>query len=159
MSLSIEKNQNVFSGIFGWSGYWCTREKQFCSWILVYKCCVFDSAFDGGNRTRGGWELKVGISSELKINSTCLECLDCHESDAWIKTKGLLNKAFSANRNYSISELQWHRTHVLYETPTLQTWTQRVMGNFGRKKRRLLKWIFSFWKNFQRKITSCAISF
>ena len=79
-----------------------TRTMIFFSWILVYKCCVFDWDFYGGNRT-GGWGLKVWISSEKRI--ALFGILDCHESDAWIKIKGFLKESSSTNGRCSMETL------------------------------------------------------
>ena len=53
------------------------------------------------------------------------------------------------------SEPRWHSTYVLYETPTLQTWTLRVIGKFRRRNKNADYWIedFPFEKKNRRKKT------
>ena len=43
---------------------------DFFNWVIIQMCFVFDSYFNGGNRTGGGWELKVWKSNQIKLNST-----------------------------------------------------------------------------------------
>ena len=75
MSLNINNKRKIKTNMFCLkvADYPDTnaREKRWLlSWILVYQCCVFDWVSDGGNRISGGSELKVWISSEIKIKST-----------------------------------------------------------------------------------------
>ena len=82
------------------------RKQWFCSWMFVYKCCVFGWNFDGGNWTGDGSELNFWLSRQIRMNGTfwdiCFVTNPMHGSKqkvCWmnrpLKTKSVLWRLWS----------------------------------------------------------------